>query len=269
MGLSLFQRRVCRLLSDDRVRNGESYFADGATLNELIRAPRLSRDLDIFHDTEEARAVSWQTDRATLERSGFEVRVFRERPGFVEAEIRQGADAVLMQWARESAFRFFPLVEHPDFGLTLHPFDLATSKVLALVGRVEPRDFVDTLRCDRDVQPLGYLAWAACGKDPGFSPSGILEEAGRTSRYSEVELRGLDYDGAAPDAGALSRAWRTQLDQAKVVVSMLPADQAGRTVLDDAGRLFCGGTDALGAAIRERALHYHAGSIRGALPRPA
>ena len=29
------------------------------------------------------------------------------------------------------------LVEHPDFGLALHPFDLATNKVLALVGRLE------------------------------------------------------------------------------------------------------------------------------------
>jgi hypothetical protein len=34
----------------------------------------------------------------------------------------------------------------------LHPFDLATNKVLALVGRVEPRDFVDTLTCADELQ---------------------------------------------------------------------------------------------------------------------
>ena len=28
----------------------------------------------------------------------------------------------------------FPLLEHEQLGLTLHPFDLATNKVLALVG---------------------------------------------------------------------------------------------------------------------------------------
>jgi hypothetical protein len=31
------------------------------------------------------------------------------------------------------------LVEHDGLGLTLHPFDLATNKVLALVGRVRGR----------------------------------------------------------------------------------------------------------------------------------
>jgi hypothetical protein len=27
---------------------------------------------------------------------------------------------VLVEWTRDSAYRFFPLVEHPDFGLVLH-----------------------------------------------------------------------------------------------------------------------------------------------------
>lgn len=36
-------------------------------------------------------------------------------------------------------------MEHEDLGLTLHPFDLATNKVLALVGRLEVRDWVDVL----------------------------------------------------------------------------------------------------------------------------
>ena len=35
------------------------------------------------------------------------------------------------------SFRFFPLVEHEELGLTLHPFGLATNKVLALIGRLE------------------------------------------------------------------------------------------------------------------------------------
>lgn len=266
MGLSHYQRAVCQLLAEERIRSGESYFAGGATLNELLGAPRLSRDLDIFHDTGESLADSWQRDRATLDCNGYAVRVFRERPGFVEAEVRLGEQAVLLQWARDSAYRFYPLVTHPEFGLALHPFDLATSKILALVGRVEPRDFVDTLSCDRDLQPLGYLAWAACGKDPGFSPSGILDEAARTSRYTEVELRGLDFSGTPPDAAGLSRTWRTRLDEARQVVMMLPAEHAGCAVLDRSGRLFRGGLDPLREAIVSDALLYHAGSIRGAFP---
>ena len=103
MALSLFQRDACRLLARNRVASGESYLAGGATLNELL----VSRDLDIFHDTEEALAASWRADRASLAGAGYAVRVFRDRPGLVEAEVRRGADAVHMEWARDSAYRFF------------------------------------------------------------------------------------------------------------------------------------------------------------------
>jgi len=72
--------------------------------------------------------VTSAADRRVLERGGFDVVLLRERPAFVEAEVQKDGDSVLMQWARESAFRFFPLVEHADLGLTLHPFDLATNK---------------------------------------------------------------------------------------------------------------------------------------------
>ena len=267
MALSAFQREICQLVARNRLQNGESYLARAAALNELLGAPRLSRDLDVFHDTEEALSVSWQADRAVFEEAGYEVRVVRERQGFVEAEIRRRGDAVLMQWARDSAYRFFPLVQHAEFGLTLHPFDLATSKVLALVGRVEARDFVDTLTCDRQVQPLEYLAWAACGKDPGFSPLSILEEAARTARYADAEIRALDFAGDAPDPQELSRTWRVRLAAARAVVATLPAEEAGRAVLDESGRLFRGDEEALRAALAAGALRYHRGSIRGAFPR--
>jgi len=266
MGLTDFQRGVCQLLARGRIRRGESYLAGGAALNELLDAPRVSRDLDLFHDTEAALEASWGADREALVGAGYVVRVFRERTGFIEAEVRRGAESVLMQWARDSAYRFFPLVEHAELGLTLHPFDLATAKVLALVGRVEPRVFVDTLTCDRAVQPLGYLAWAACGKDPGFSPASILEEAGRTVRYTEVELLALDYAGDRPDPADLARAWRTRLSAARETVSTLPADKAGTAVLDRTGRLFRGAPDALREMLAGDGLVYHHGSIRGAFP---
>jgi hypothetical protein len=43
-----------------------------------------------------------------------------------------------------------------------------TNKLLALVGRVEVRDWIDIIESSERIQPLGYLAWAACGKDPGY-----------------------------------------------------------------------------------------------------
>jgi hypothetical protein len=268
MALSPFQRGVCRLLAQNRIGSGESYLAGGATLNELLHAPRLSRDLDVFHDTEEALVAAWQADRSLLTVASYDVRVFRERPGIVEAEVRRGDELVLLQWARDSAFRFFPLIEHEDFGLTLHPFDLATSKVLALVGRLEPRDFVDTLACDAQIQPLGLLAFAACGKDPGFSPAAILEEASRSSRYSAEELNGLDFEGPSPDPQELSRRWRSLLANARQAVAVLPPDHAGRAVLDQSGAPFRGDLAALRDAVGAGGLVFHPGSIRGAWPKP-
>lgn len=267
MALTVFQRGVCRLLADNRIRSGESYVAGGAALNELLRAPRQSRDIDLFHDTAEALAASWSADRSSLLAEGYEVAVIRERPTFVEAEVRRRSDSVVIQWAHDSAYRFFPLVRHEELGLTLHPFDLATSKVLALVGRVEPRDFVDTLTCDREVQPLGYLAWAACGKDPGFSPTAIVELAARSARYSEAELRGLDFEGETPDAANLARHWRSVLGTAREIVGLLPAGEAGRAVLTEEGFPYRGEPPVLREALARTELVYHEGRIRGAFPR--
>ena len=47
------------------------------------------------------------------------------------------------------------LMEDSLMGLTLHPFDLATNKVLAMAGRVEVRDWIDVLNCDERLQPFG------------------------------------------------------------------------------------------------------------------
>ena len=145
MALTGLQRDVCRLLAASRRDRRESYIAGGAALSVALDTARLSRDLDIFHDAIEAVARSWDADRMALERAGYDVRTLRERPGYVEGLVSRHGASIVMEWARDSAFRFFPLVEHEDLGLTLHPFDLATNKVLALVGRLEARDWIDAI----------------------------------------------------------------------------------------------------------------------------
>lgn len=265
MALTELQRTVCRLLAEHRVLSGESYVAGGVALNELLGASRLSRDVDLFHDTEEAVVASWAGDRERLREAGFTVEVLRERPGFVEAEVQRDGETVRMEWARDSAFRFFPLLEHPDLGLTLHPFDLSTNKLLAAMGRREARDWVDLIECDRRVQPLGYLAWAACGKDPAFGPAAVLEQAARSNRWTAGELAELTFAGPPPDAADLSHRWHAALDAARAIVAALPAEKVGTCVLlgDDLCRLEA---DELSWAKREGRLRFHAGSIRGALP---
>jgi hypothetical protein len=266
MALTEFQRTICRLIARQRLETGESYVAGGAALNTLTGSARISRDIDLFHDTTAAVAASWQADRQSLEAQGYQIRSPREREGFVEAEVTRGGEGVVLQWAADSAFRFFPLIEHEDFGLTLHPFDLATNKVLALVGRLEARDWVDLIQCHARIQRLGYLAWAASGKDPGFGPAAILEQAGRSARYSAWEIAALAFEGAPPDAAALSRQWHTILPEARDIVALLPAAETGRCVMDDGAGLFIGDPAQLRAALVGGTVRFHEGRIRGALP---
>jgi hypothetical protein len=233
----------------------------------LIAAARISRDIDLFHDTEEAVAASWDMDRRLFQQNGFDVRALRERPSYVEAEVSTGTESVRVEWARDSAYRFFPLMRHDEFGLVLHPFDLATNKVLALVGRLEVRDWVDVIHCAERVQPLGYLAWAASGKDPGFSPAAILEQAARSSRYSQDEVAELAFAGTPPSADDLSRRWHGLLEAAHVVVAALPPEAIGTCVLTLRGELFSGNAEEATRALAGKELLFHPGRIRGAFPR--
>src|SRR5438093_1557373 len=148
MAVTPFQKTVSNLIADNRRRSGESYVAGGAALNELIGGRRVSDDLDIFHDTAEAVHREFDEDAAVLVDAGLTVNIRRQWNTFVEATIETGTEHTVLQWAFDSAFRLFPLVEHVELGLTLHPFDLAANKVLALVGRAMPRDWIDIMECD-------------------------------------------------------------------------------------------------------------------------
>jgi hypothetical protein len=266
MALTELQRTICRLIAAERLQTGESYVAGAAALNVFTQSSRISRDIDLFHDTNEAVQASWNADRELLQRHGYLSRVRNEREGFVEAEVNRGGETIVMQWTADSAFRFFPLIEHEDFGLTLHPFDLATNKVLALVGRLEARDWIDVINCHRRIQRFGYLCWAASGKDPGFSPAYILEEAGRSAHYPAEEIALLSFEGPPPEAAELSRSWREMLKEARELISILPASETGQCVIDESGKLFTGTAEDLRTALAGKAISFHRGRIHGALP---
>jgi len=265
VALTAFQRALCRLLAPTRLER-ESYVAGGVALNVLLKAPRRSRDVDLFHDTADAVGRTVEEDVKLLRDSGHAVRMVRQTPSFAEAIVEKEGESVLIQWARDSAYRFFPLIEDAELGLTLHPFDLATNKVLAMAGRLEPRDWIDLQTCHRALQPLGYLVWAACGKDPAFSPVGLLQEVRRASRYTQAELDLLDFEGSPPNATQLASEWHAMLRQADAICELLPADQAGTCVCLGREEL-CRATPAdLPELLSDERLWFHAGTIGGAWP---
>ena len=97
---------------------------------------------------------------------------------------------------------------------------------VALAGRDEPRDLVDTLHVHQNVLPLGPLVWAAVGKDPGFSPLSLLEMLRRRGKVRPEELRKLHLAHAL-DAPRLKSQWLEALEGADAFVRTRPPDEVG------------------------------------------
>ena len=62
-------RCFCELIAANRIEQGESYVGGGVALNLLTGGRRVSRDIDLFHDTEAALDATWAADRALAGRS--------------------------------------------------------------------------------------------------------------------------------------------------------------------------------------------------------
>lgn len=155
---------------------------------------RFSNDLDYFHDSEERVASAFAADRLVLEAAGYAIEVGLNQSGLIRAIVSKAAEATKVEWAHDSAWRFLPPLKDPLVGFVLHPVDLAVNKLLALVGRDEPRDFLDIMYAHTNVLSLGALSWAAAGKDPGFTPTlllGLLKRRGRVrpEDFAALHLR--------------------------------------------------------------------------------
>ncbi len=224
MPLTDYQADLARLLSGNRTF--DSYLAGGAAILIEPNTTRFSRDLDYFHDSEKRVAEAFAADRRLLETKEYSIVVELNQPGYIRAIVRRGGDATKIEWARDSTWRFMPTVRDDRVGFVLHPVDLAVNKVLALAGRDEPRDVLDALHLHRRVLGLGALCWAACGKDPGFTPLSLLELLRRRARIHAEDLARLDL--AEPvDLHAMKRAWLEALDSVEPFVASRPFEEIG------------------------------------------
>lgn len=224
MPLTDYQACLVRLLSENRTF--DSYLAGGAAILIEPNTMRFSRDLDFFHDSEVRVAEAFSADRRLLETHGYTVDVDLNQPGYVRAIVRREEQATKVEWARDSDWRFLPTVRDERVGYRLHPIDLAVNKVLALAGRDEPRDVLDALYLHQSVLVLGALCWAACGKDPGFTPLSLLELLRRRGRIREEDLERLDL--AEPvDLKETKRNWLEALESVEPFVDSRPPEEIG------------------------------------------
>ena len=233
MPLTDFQKRVARLIATNR--SPGSHIAGGAVINRGESALRISKDLDIFQDAAEIVASCAEADERLLKEAGYSVEWEARGVGLYRAVVSRDGEHVRLDWSFDSAFRFFPAQSDEDFGYCLHPADLATNKVLALVGRSEIRDFLDTLQLDRWYLSLGAIVWAACGKDPGFTPQRILDMANRHSRYQESDLRSENLVRQV-DLKELKEQWIEARERAEALFERLPSEEIGCLYLDQESR---------------------------------
>ena len=112
MPLTRFQSLILRLLAAHR--NPESYVAGSTPLNR--DRPRLSEDIDIFHDREERVALAAAQDTAVLQAEGLEIQWLRREPAIQTAEVLSGNEHTHLEWVADSDFRFFPTVRDELFG---------------------------------------------------------------------------------------------------------------------------------------------------------
>lgn len=258
MPLTEYQRTLGRLLAKNR--SEDSFLAGGAAILAAPNTKRYSQDLDYFHDSAERVATAFAEDRKTLAAESYAVEVEITQPGYIRAVVRKNDQATKLEWAQDSSWRFMPVIRSDEFGFELHPIDLATNKVLALAGREEPRDLIDTLYLHQNVLGLGPLVWAAVGKDPGFSPLSLLELLRRRGKIRPEELARLHL--AAPmDVRLVKEEWSAALRSAEAFVISRPPEEVGCLYFDpDSGRFIDPGSQGSGA-IR------HYGRPGGVLPR--
>lgn len=262
MPLTLYQRELLAALATHPTE--ERYLAGGAALHFAPHSTRYSDDLDFFHDSEARVASAFAQDRKTLEDAGYDVDVELVLPGFVRAMVRKGDGATRVDWAHDSAWRFMPLVQDDLGGLLLHPIDLAINKVLALAGRDEPRDFVDTLFVHRTVLPLAGLNWAAVGKDPGLSPLSLLELLKRHGRYRPEDFSRLQL--AEPfDLPSAKQEWLAALERADAFARERSPEESGALYYSARRDGFC--LPEPDVSLEEQGLVVHFGEPGGVLPR--
>jgi hypothetical protein len=118
--LSKIQTDILRLLAAHR--DPETYVAGASPL--IRDAPRISSDIDVYHDREERVAATAMTDTQTLAASGYSVSWLRQMPLMYTAEVTREGASTRLEWVSDSDYRFFPTVRDETFGYVLHRLTL-------------------------------------------------------------------------------------------------------------------------------------------------
>lgn len=229
MPIDPIQAGILRILAGHR--NPDSYVAGG--IISAIEGERYSTDINIFQSSPDNTLSAYMLDREVLEKHGFHVHpIVQPRPGFCRAVVESpSGEKMKVDWAHESSFRFFPVIEDDLTGYRLHWLDAATNKVLAAASREKARDSFDLLHWHENPLSIGALIWAAVAKDPGYSPDLLLDQVIWNARLSPEDLRVLRTTTPV-DPVDFKRRFRQASEQARDLFGLLPSETVGKVFLD-------------------------------------
>lgn len=144
------------------------YLTGGTALAAFYLQHRLSKDLDLF--TIEEEVIGYMGDRlkSNLEAREIQVETIRRLKSFYEILASKEGISAPIHLAMDSPFRF----EEPKkilLGVRVDTLiDIATSKLLTVYGRGEPRDFVDLFFLIKEKFSMDELIEKSKLKDPGL-----------------------------------------------------------------------------------------------------
>ena len=93
-----------------------------------------------------------------------------------------------------------------------------------------------------------------------------MEEAARSTRYAQIEIDSMPFEGSPPSVIELSQRWKRILHEAREIVDVLPASATGACILDSDGNLLRCGVVELQSMLKSNEVRFHTGCIRGAYP---
>lgn len=259
MPITEFQKNVIKLIS--QFRNPNSYVAGGVAIHRHEKSSRYSNDIDFFHDTDESVVFSFNKDFDLLTAHAYQIDIIVRQPSFIRVIVHKNNDFLKLEWVRDTAFRFFPVIEDELLGYRLSDVDLMVNKCLALANRVEVRDILDLIEQNESILSLSSACWASCGKDPGFSPEMLLDQMRRHSIIDPAQLA-AELLVAPFDPKLLKKEWLKLLDITHKEIDNFPETQIGCIYLDQSGEVV---KDPNKIKFDELIPHY--GSIGGCWPR--
>ena len=167
-------------------------------VNGLVQRP--TEDVDLFTDSDDGVPAAAGEVSAALRAAGYAVA--REAPD----ELFAGMDDNLREYlvaGEDRALRLTlcrldrhraPVVM--DVGPVMHLDDLVATKVAALVGRREVRDYIDVAAA-LDRYPLARVLELARAADPGMDPADVADAGRYLDRLDDARFAVYGLDAAA------------------------------------------------------------------------